>query len=211
MSFNIKSQYKYHILYEIKNKINGKKYIGIHSTNNINDNYFGSGVYIKRAIDKYGLENFTKKVLKQFKTRKELLQAEKEIVTESIVGSGDYYNVCLGGSSFVDSLINLDEKEFREHQVKAGKKGGKSFYENLTEEQRKEWHRKGRAASSGTKGKKINIKDAEKYSESRKVGASKRKRYDCPICDKKNLDGGNFKQHLIRKHNFTEEEYLKIK
>jgi hypothetical protein len=32
--------------------------------------------------------------------------------------------------------------------------------------------------------------------------AINRKRYICPICNKENLDGGNFNQHMIRKHDW---------
>lgn len=43
-------------IYITTNLINGKIYIGqsIHS----NKNYLGSGVKLKKAIDKYGTENF---------------------------------------------------------------------------------------------------------------------------------------------------------
>ena len=34
---------KYNIVYKITNNINGKYYYGIHSTNNVNDRYLGSG------------------------------------------------------------------------------------------------------------------------------------------------------------------------
>jgi len=49
------------IVYCIINKINGKKYIGSDSNNN--PKYYGSGVYIKKAIKKHGKENFIKEIL----------------------------------------------------------------------------------------------------------------------------------------------------
>ena len=49
-------------VYEITNKINNKKYIGKHTARLINNKYYGSGLAIKRAIKKYGKENFKKEI-----------------------------------------------------------------------------------------------------------------------------------------------------
>ena len=53
----------YHYLYKITNTTNGKIYLGIHSTDNLDDGYFGSGTAFKKAITKYGKDNFIKDVL----------------------------------------------------------------------------------------------------------------------------------------------------
>lgn len=48
-------------IYKITNKINGKIYIGKQSHNNFL--YYGSGELIKKAIKKYGKDNFTKEII----------------------------------------------------------------------------------------------------------------------------------------------------
>jgi len=46
----------YYIVYKIRNKINGRVYIETHKTKNLEDGYMGSGKYLKRAIEKHGVE-----------------------------------------------------------------------------------------------------------------------------------------------------------
>lgn len=86
-----------YIIYKITNKYNGKIYIGKHQTKNINDNYMGSGKFIKHAINKYGKEAFTKEILFIFDSEKEMNEKEKEIITESFISSDKNYNAALGG------------------------------------------------------------------------------------------------------------------
>jgi len=202
MSYNIKNQYKYHILYETINNINGKKYIGIHSTNDLNDGYLGSGAKIIEAIKKYGKENFTRTILKFFDSRKQLLEAEKEVVNEAIVNDKKYYNVSLGGMSFIDSLVKLDNVDaFILHQSNAGKKGAKAFYNKLTEKEKNEWHVKGGKSSINPGGYFMSDNGKKNISEARKLS----KKYSCPICNSKPLDGGNFNKHLNVVHGIAKE------
>lgn len=91
------SAQKYFYLYEIKNLINGKIYIGIHATYNLNDGYMGSGKRIRAAIAKYGISNFKKTILKFYGSLAEVLEAEKEIVTEDFCRRADTYNIAVGG------------------------------------------------------------------------------------------------------------------
>ena len=53
---------KQHYIYLTTNNINGMKYIGKHY-GELDDPYLGSGKILKRAITKYGKENFTKSIL----------------------------------------------------------------------------------------------------------------------------------------------------
>jgi hypothetical protein len=78
--------------------INGKYYIGKHQTNDINDNYMGSGKLLKRAQSKYGLENFIKEILFVFNNEEEMNAKEAELVTEQFCMRKDTYNLCSGGN-----------------------------------------------------------------------------------------------------------------
>ena len=90
---------EFHYLYQIINTVNNKIYIGVHSTNNLNDGYMGSGTAIKRAIKKYSLEKFQKTILFFFNTKKELYNKEAEIVNEDFIMRKDTYNLREGGTS----------------------------------------------------------------------------------------------------------------
>ena len=88
---------KYYYLYQITNKINGKIYVGVHQTDNLDDGYMGSGLKLKRAIKKYGLENFEKTILQTFDNEEDMFSAEAEIVNEDFLLREDVYNLALGG------------------------------------------------------------------------------------------------------------------
>ena len=87
----------YNYLYKIVNKINNKFYIGVHRTDNMNDGYMGSGKHLKRSIAKYGVENFEKTIIENYKTYQEALDAERGIVTPELIERSDNYNQKEGG------------------------------------------------------------------------------------------------------------------
>lgn len=86
-----------YVLYEVRNTLNDKIYIGIHKTNNLNDDYLGSGKLIDRAIKKYGKDNFTKKIIETFDNLEEARKKEKELVNEDFIKRDDTYNIAIGG------------------------------------------------------------------------------------------------------------------
>ena len=91
---------KFHYFYKITNNINNHYYYGIHSTDDLDDGYMGSGTRLRYAYEKYGIENFTKEILKFFDTREELAKYESDIVTEVLVKDNNCYNISLGGESW---------------------------------------------------------------------------------------------------------------
>ncbi len=94
----------FYYLYEIKNKLNGKIYVGVHKTNDMDDGYMGSGKIIKRAIEKHGIDNFTKVILETFENAEDMYAREKEVVTDEFLLREDVYNLRRGGSGGWDYI-----------------------------------------------------------------------------------------------------------
>jgi hypothetical protein len=105
----------FYYLYEIKNTINNKIYIGVHQTTNIDDEYMGSGTIINKAYKKYGKEKFVKTILEYFNTREEMISREKEVVNEDFLLREDTYNVRRGGTGGFDYInkygLNINHYE----------------------------------------------------------------------------------------------------
>lgn len=88
------------LIYKTTNLTTGKIYIGCHITDNQNDGYIGSGTLLKRAIAKYGVEDFVSEIIEECDTVDSMLSREREIVNEVFVQNDDTYNLTIGGGSF---------------------------------------------------------------------------------------------------------------
>ena len=88
---------KFHFIYKITNTKNGKYYLGMHSTDNLEDDYMGSGKMIKRSIRKHGLEFHSKEILEFIDNRESLKIREKEIINEIILQDPLCMNLKKGG------------------------------------------------------------------------------------------------------------------
>lgn len=102
------------IVYETTNVVNGKIYVGVHSTDDISDGYLGSGVNLKRAIKKYGRQSFTRKIIGTYQTKVEAFAIEASIVTEDFIKQPHVYNAtCGGGGSGPGKLSPMFGKKFK--------------------------------------------------------------------------------------------------
>jgi group I intron endonuclease len=90
----------FHIVYKTANLINGKIYIGKHSTENLDDGYLGSGNLLLKAVKKHGKENFSREILHTCSSDEAAFSKEIELVTEEFVKSDSTYNIIVGGTGF---------------------------------------------------------------------------------------------------------------
>jgi hypothetical protein len=99
------------IIYKITNLINNKIYVG--KDKNDDPKYYGSGILIKKAIKKYGKQNFKKKIIEQIDNIK--LFNEKEVYwikkLNSKVPNG--YNLTDGGDGVINPPKNIIKKMIR--------------------------------------------------------------------------------------------------
>lgn len=87
----------YGYVYETTCCITNKKYIGQHRYSdfpNIDKKYFGSGKLILKAIEKYGIQNFTCEILEWCETKESLCEREKYYINKyNAVLDENYYNL----------------------------------------------------------------------------------------------------------------------
>lgn len=154
----MKNYKKHHFVYKITNLINQKYYIGVHSTNNLDDGYMGSGTAIKNAIEKYGIENFKREIVEFVGSAEEKWLAEIKHVTLEVVRDENSYNMAPGGKNWIAAMKRENDLKFLEHQSRVGKLGAKAYLGSLTEEEKRNWHSEGgKRAGKNTAINKIGI------------------------------------------------------
>lgn len=92
-----RKQKKYHYIYKTTCLVTGKFYVGMHSTDNLEDNYLGSGKILGYSRCKYGDENHVREILEYASDRKSLALREKEIVNEDLLKDPLNINLKYGG------------------------------------------------------------------------------------------------------------------
>ena len=103
------------IIYKTTNLINGKIYIG--QTRKTAPSYYGSGTVIRHAIKKYGKENFSREILEECCTEKEL--NEREIYWIDFYDSCNPdigYNILIGGANI--NIFNQPNGDLIREKIK---------------------------------------------------------------------------------------------
>lgn len=110
-------KHRFNYFYKITNNINGHYYYGIHSTDDLNDDYMGSGTRLHYAYKKYGKENFTKEILKFFDTYEDACEYESIIVNETLLKDDSCYNIKLGGLGGSPNMLTAIDNNGKTHYV----------------------------------------------------------------------------------------------
>lgn len=94
----MRNEKQYHFIYKTINLLNSRYYIGMHSTNDLEDGYLGSGTYLKRSLNKHGEENHKLEILEFCKTKDELKSREKELINLNEIAKKECMNLKVGGT-----------------------------------------------------------------------------------------------------------------
>jgi hypothetical protein len=92
------AQRTYHYLYKIT-RDDGKYYIGIHSTDDLNDGYFGSGKRLWKSIKRHGKDRHKMTILEFASARSAVKELEKALVTHEMLRDPLCMNLAEGGGA----------------------------------------------------------------------------------------------------------------
>ena len=161
-----------HYIYKTTCNVTGKWYVGMHSTNNLEDGYMGSGKRLRYSIRKYGLNNHTKEILEYLPTREELILREIEIVNKELILDNLCMNLKEGGTG------GFSDEEHKNKFLKAGRetlinkiKNDFSFFEKwskMSSKRMKNTHKEGKINYNTFEGKSHSDETKQLISEIKK-------------------------------------------
>ena len=194
-----------HYVYETKNIVNGKIYIGVKSSFHFDDGYFGSGKLLKKAIKKYGIKNFEKTLLWVFGTAEEAYSKEREIVNENFVARKDTYNLATGGKGgyLGDDVNEKRRQSLQGHEVSEDtrKKIAEKATGRKSNRKKRKWTAEQRKTLSNSCIGRIPWNKDKQFSETQKTNMRKphkstgpKTRLSC-ICCKKETTVNAFWRH----------------
>ena len=119
-----RKQKEIHFIYKTTCEVTSRYYYGMHSTDNLNDGYIGSGTRLWHSINYHGIENHSIEILEYLKDRTSLKAREKELITEEMLNDPMCMNLALGGEG---GILNED------HHLKMRKGASNSMKERWKE------------------------------------------------------------------------------
>ena len=163
MANNLESK-KYHFLYRTTNLINSRYYIGMHSTNKLNDSYIGSGRRLWYELRKYGRQNFKFEILEFFSSKEELALREKEVVSLQEIAKEKCMNLKVGGlGGFPPNAKDAFREKLKDPEYR------KEFVRKVgSSETLKKLHREGKVKYDTFTGRKHKPESIQKMKETKK-------------------------------------------
>lgn len=194
----------YGYVYKITNLVNGRVYVGQHKYDkypNIDKNYFSSGLYIRRALKKYGRNNFKIEILEWCENKEKLNERELYLTfkEKGFIKQGGY--VFRAGH---EGIMEVSE------ETKIRMKNSKS---HISEETRKRM-------SDAQKGKHLTENQKKAISKrmmgntimkGRKMSEESRKRYSLSKIGNKNSKGKIISEKQREEHRKFMLEYWRKK
>lgn len=103
----------YGYIYKTTNLINEAIYIGRHKAEKFEpEKYIGSGTVFRRALEKYGIENFKCELLDTAETKEELNDKERYWIAKYKKDCPErMYNITIGGDAITEGLRKLRKDE----------------------------------------------------------------------------------------------------
>lgn len=193
---------KQYYIYKTTNLINNKQYIGKHY-GELNDSYLGSGKLIKKAIEKYGKENFIKEILYIAQDNNEANLKEKEFIKAyNAVKSDLFYNLHEGGDGgnnnqkISEKLTGSQHPMYGKHHTEETKeKLRQSSLAYWTEERKKERSIQYSGSGNPMYGKQKSVESERKRIENTDFSSYRteeyRKKMSLATSGKKNGNYGN--------------------
>lgn len=174
----------YGVIYKITNTLNNMIYIGRRKCNphkiSVLHNYFGSGLYIKNAIKKYGKEYFIKEYLDYAMSDEDLDKLEMYYI-KKFDSMNNGYNQTIGGEHFRGEFSNNADrkkkiskrskelwknKSFRESRIKEkiGRRNSNVTKYLMSESAKASWteERRKKASESGSYSHPLTTEQKEK-------------------------------------------------
>lgn len=177
---------KFHFIYKTICDVTNRYYIGMHSTDDMNDGYLGSGLQLSNSIQKYGKNAHVSSPLEFFSDRSSLIEREKQIVNEDLLKDPLCMNIAKGGhgghlvecSDKTRMLLSIATrnrpgpwkgKEFSKKHCAAISAGGKGKHGgSLSEEHKRKLSESHKGLPSHRKGMKHTLEARAKMSASLK-------------------------------------------
>jgi hypothetical protein len=192
-------QKKYHYIYKTICIPTSKYYIGMHSTDSLDDGYQGSGVIIKRSIKKYGKDNHITEILEFADNRNNLKIREAEIVNRDLINDPLCLNLYLGGGAADSKIFHGHDQVTKDKISKSLSKPYDEIYgndSNLQKNKRKIGAKKQWESYTDEQRQSKLLKISEKVKEHWANNEFKVKSYICPHCNKEGKGNAMLLHHF---------------